>query len=316
MKLDPKHLFAIASINRTGGLTGAARELNTSQPALSRLVADLEARLGAPLFDKRVRPWRLTALGVSLAQQGQVIQIAQERAGRAVEQFLVGDDGVIRVGGTPFFVDAIVSGMVAEFQKSYGNIRVDQSYGYPDQLIKLLLGGEIDVAICPIDVLDEELDLDFTPLLAARNVVACRADHPLVGKPNLKPDALLNYPWIAPPPGSPLNLDLRSSLARLELERVRIAYSGGTLASVVNHLRISDCMAVLPHSVVFAMRQRGGISALPIELEAPTRTLGLLTTGGSNQPRSIVNFADHLIASFDLIRDQIRRHEEIIVWGR
>lgn len=315
MKLDSKHLFAIAAIDRCGGLTGAARELNTSQPALSRLVSDLEARLGAALFDKRVRPWRLTALGDSLAQQGQVIQIAQERAGRAVEEFIVGDDGLIRVGGTPFFVDAIVSGMVAEFQKTFGNIRVDQSYGYPGQLIRSLLAGEIDIAICPIDVVDEEHDLDFVPLLPARNVVACRNDHPLVGKLNLKSEALLNYPWIAPPPGSPLNLDLRSSLARLELDRVRIAYSGGTLASVVNHLRISDCLAILPHSVVFAMRKTGGVSALPIELEAPPRTLGFLTTGG-NQPKSIANFADHLITSFDLIRDQIRRHEDIVVWGR
>lgn len=314
MKIQPNHLIAVAAIDELGGLTSAARKLRTSQAALSRLVSDLEARLGAALFEKRTRPWRTTALGAALVQEGRVIQGAQQRAAGAIEQFKTGDGGVVRAGGTPFFVDAIISGIVAEFQAMHTRIRVDQSYGYPEELISNILKGAIDIAICPIDILDENLELTFTPLLPARNVVACRNEHPLVGKPIDDPAALLEYPWIAPPPGSPLNQDLRSSLARLKLERFRIAYSGGTLASVVNHLRASNSLAVLPHSVVFAMRGTGGISALRLELVAPPRTLGMLLPN-RNQSKVVTNFADHLNGTFDKLRDQIRRHEEIVVWG-
>lgn len=100
----------------------------------------------------------------------------------------------------------------------------------------------------------------------------------------------------------------------MKLERFRIAYSGGTLASVVNHLRASNSLAVLPHSVVFAMRGTGGISALRLELVAPPRTLGMLLPN-RNQSKVVTNFADHLNGTFDKLRDQIRRHEEIVVWG-
>ncbi len=314
MKILPSHLVSIATIDDLGGLTAAARKLKTSQAALSRVVSDMELRLGAALFDKRIRPWRLTALGAALAQEGRVIQGAQARVSRAIEQFKTGDEGVVRVGGTPFFVDAIISGIVASYHETHHRIRVDQSYGYPDDLIAGMQRGDIDIAICPIDILDESLELTFTPLLPARNVVACRDGHPLAGHPIDDPEVLLDYPWIAPPPGSPLNQDLRSSLASLELQRFRIAYSGGTLASVVNHLRASDSLAVLPHSVVFAMRGNGGISALRLELVAPTRSLGMLLPHGT-QARAVSNFADHLINTFDQLRDRIRRHEQIVVWG-
>lgn len=313
MNIPPKHLIAVAVIDEFGGLTAAARNLRTSQAALSRLVSDLEARLGAKLFDKRSRPWRLTPIGATLVHEGRVVQAAQERVARSIEQFNTGEEGIIRVGGTPFFVDAIVSGIIASFQQIHTRIRVDQSYGYPEKLFSSMRLGEIDIAICPVDILDEDLELTFTPLLRARNVVACRKDHPLAGRAIENPEALLEFPWIVPPPGSPLNQDLRSSLARLKLERFRISYSGGTLASVINHLRVSDSLTILPHSVVFAMRG-SGISAIQIELEAPTRNLGMLLPGG-RQSKAVEEFARHLASTFDMMRDQIRRHEEIVVWG-
>ena len=49
------------------------------------------------------------------------------------------------------------------------------------------------------------------------------------------------------------------------------------------------------------------------ELVAPTRSLGMLLPHGT-QARAVSNFADHLIAIFDRLRDQIRRHEEIVIW--
>ncbi len=241
------------------------------------------------------------------------MQAAQERVSRSIEQFNTGEEGTIRIGGTPFFIDAIVAGIIASFQKKYTRVRVDQSYGYTDTLFSSVRQGKIDIAICPVDSLEGNLDLTFTPLLRARNVIACRKDHQLVGQAIKDPEVLLDYPWIIPPPGSPLNQDMRLSLAQLKLDRFRIAYSGGTLASVTNHLIASDSLTVLPHSVVFAMRG-SGISAIQIELEAPTRTLGMVMPSG-RQSKAVENFTQHLASTFDQLSGQIRRHEEIVVWG-
>src|SRR6266478_5987589 len=64
----------------------------------------------------------------------------------------VGASGVVRVGGTPFFMDALIVGMIAEFQNKSPEVRVEQSYGYLPELRAAINADCIDLAICPIDV--------------------------------------------------------------------------------------------------------------------------------------------------------------------
>lgn len=320
MKIDPRHLMQLAAIVDAGGMTEGAALVGSTQPALSRTVAMLEARLGEPLFLRGRRPLEPTPLGKTLAEQGAAILIAADRASKAVESFRRGESGAIRIGGTPFFMDALISGMVASFQKAVPGVRVDQSYGYTVDLAARIRGGRLDLAICPIEVLEEDEDdeagLAFEEILPGRNVVACRAGHPLLERKPVKPAALLDYPWIEPPPGSPLNADLRTTLLALRADRIRISYAGGSLASIVNHMIGSDSLAVLPHSVVFAMRRNGEISALPLQLEHPPRALGVLRPRGPGRLPAAERFAAHVRDEFGKLRDLIRRHEQVVIWGR
>jgi LysR family glycine cleavage system transcriptional activator len=60
------NLIAFDAIARHGTLTRAAKELNVSQPAISRRLAALEADLGHALFDRRTKPLALTGSGKEL----------------------------------------------------------------------------------------------------------------------------------------------------------------------------------------------------------------------------------------------------------
>ena len=103
---------------------------------------------------------------------------------------------------------------------------------------------QIDLAICPIDILDEGSGLEFQQILPGRNVVACRVTHPLLLKRRPQPAHLLDYPWIAPPPGSPLLADLRSMLLSFGATEIKIRYSGGSLMSVVNYMKAADALTI------------------------------------------------------------------------
>jgi len=59
-------LVAFECAARLGNFSRAAQELNTSQSAVSRHIADLEARLGVPLFERRNRRVALNAPGTQL----------------------------------------------------------------------------------------------------------------------------------------------------------------------------------------------------------------------------------------------------------
>ena len=315
MKIDERHLAQLAATVEAGSVTEGAARLNLTQPALSRTLAALERRVGEPLFVHGRRPLRPTELGAALADHGARILAASRRASETIERHRRGDAGLVRVGGTPFFMDALVGDMIARFQGGAPDVRVAQSYGYTEELVRQVRTDRLDLALCPIDLLDEGAGLQFVELLPGRNVVACRPGHPLAnGRAGRRAD-LLDYPWVAPPPGSPLYADLRRLLQILGASEVDIRFSGGSLGSVLSYLGASDALAILPHSVVFAHRHAGTVTALPIDVEHPPRALGLLRAADGAQAPAVARFGAHVEAAFGELRHLIRRHERAVVWG-
>src|SRR5271163_3241390 len=104
MKLDERHLIQLAAVVQAGGVSEGGALLGLSQPAVSRTLSMLEKRVGEPLFLKGRRPLRPTPLGRALAEHGQLILAASHKASEAVDSFRIGASGVVRVGGTPFFM--------------------------------------------------------------------------------------------------------------------------------------------------------------------------------------------------------------------
>lgn len=315
MKIDERHLIQLAAVVKTGGVTEGAAILGLAQSAVSRTLSMLEKRVGEPLFVKGRRPLQPTPLGISLAEHGVVMLAASRKASDLLDSFRIGKSGTVRVGGTPFFMDALIAGLCAQFQITHPDVRIEQSYGYFSDLKAALKADQIDLAICPIDILEEGSGLEFQQILPGRNVIACRVTHPLLLKRRPQPSDLLEYPWVAPPLGSPLLADLRALLLSLGATEIKIRYSGGSLMGVINYLTAADALTVMPHSVVFAQRKANTITALPINIPHPERALAILKRSDAPRSPAVDQFAASVGAGFRNLRHLIKRHEEAVIWG-
>ncbi|MGR3524509.1 MAG: LysR substrate-binding domain-containing protein [Paracoccaceae bacterium] len=178
-----------------------------------------------------------------------------------------------------------------------------------------LLSNQLDLAICPIGIVDAGSGFEFTEILPGRNVVACNTRHPLLKKRRLSPTDLLDYPWIAPLPGSPLLADLHAILLSIGMSEVSIRYSGGSLLSVLNYLEETEALTVLPHSVIFAFRQSGRVTVLPTPIPQPERSLGILRVKTAARLPASEKLSQHIVTRFDDLRALIKRHENTVVWG-
>lgn len=303
MELDPKHLSTLHVIRERGGLTAAAALLGTSQPALSRLVADIEIRLGAPVFDRTTRPWRMTSLGEALAMQGSAVSVAISRATHAIEQFKGGTDGLLKLGGTPYLSDAVLTPMIVAFQSKVPDVRVDQSHAYTAQLLRRLRRREVDLVIAPVDSMDISQGFTSRRLAPAKNIIACRQGHPLTLKSKPSPQTLLDYRWISPPADSPLAADMRNLLNNLGVQDVRSAFSGGSLSSVVQVLEQSDCLAVLPENVLNQLIKRYSVTALNLKLSTPTRSVAMITNADDVRSYLLSEFLNFLEIEFQSLSD-------------
>jgi DNA-binding transcriptional LysR family regulator len=315
MKLSETHLIQLAAVVDAGSVSKGAAALGMSQPALSRSLATLEARIGKPIFHRGRRPLEATAIGLRLAAHGRRILFESRRASEAVDNLLRGTDGIVRISGVPFFMDAMISRIIAEFQNTRPDVTFEQSYGNLTEVSRGLLGDQIDLGIIPLGSSAVPDGLVFRSILAARNVVACRTGHPLLRQRRLAMTDLDQYPWIAPLPGSPLMADLMAIRLSLGNDLV-IRYSGGSLLSVMNYMSETDALAVLPFSVVFAERKQNRIVVLPVDIPQPQRQLGILMRADATTNPAAAGFARFVADAFESMEALIKRHESAVVWRR
>src|SRR5258708_32265846 len=69
--MNLKRLQAFRAVFEAGSVTRAAEQLHTTQPALSRLIADLEAELGLALFVRQRRRLVPTAEGRTFPREAE-----------------------------------------------------------------------------------------------------------------------------------------------------------------------------------------------------------------------------------------------------
>lgn len=314
MKIDPRHLEMLFAIVEKGGLSEGADMLGKSQPSLSRSLALLEQRIGVPLFEKDRRPLRPTGVGIALSNEGRRIYEAGRSSSQILEQYRGGKSGAVRVGGTPFFFDGVISGMLAGFQFAHPDVRIDQDYGYMNDLVPKLRDGSLDMAVLPMRGSSIPDDIAFEQILPGRNVIACRAGHPLARRGSVKLAEIAQFPWIAPPAGSPLYQDLRTVLKEIGINDFKVSFTGGSLSATVNILTGSDALTVLPFSVVFMMRNQQSVSALSIRIGDPDRHLGILKLNDQKLKPAAQRVYNYVRHEFETLASSITRVSQDTVW--
>ena len=314
MKIDPRHLEILAAIISEGGLVEGANHLGKSQPSVSRSLSLLEQRVGAPLFEKGRRPLRPTELCLDLAKEGRAILEAGDSASTIVASYFSGKQGLVRLAGPPIFMDGVINPLLAIFQVQYPDVRIEQGYDYIEEALRRTRIGALDVVIGPLrrDALPE--DFEFEELLPGRNVIACGSLHPLLRRGTIRLADIADYPWIAPPTESPLYQDLRTTLASIGIHDFRVSFSGGSLASITNILAQTDALTVLPHSVVVTIQNQKAVRALPIRIDHPERSLGVLRPIKAPSRPSVARLIRFLRAECSQLLSTISAKEKNQLW--
>jgi DNA-binding transcriptional LysR family regulator len=114
LPFDLRALEVFLAVCESGGMAVAARRLGITQPAVSQTVAELEARTGTLLFDRRVRPLGLTQAGAVLRQRASMLLAEARQIGPLLREVGQGRLPFLRVG----MVDSLnraLTGALARF---------------------------------------------------------------------------------------------------------------------------------------------------------------------------------------------------------
>lgn len=179
LSLKSARLF-VAAADR-GTVSAGAQAIAVSQPAATKILAQLEASLGGALFERTGRRLVLTALGAALLPRARtLVQTAADMEGEA-GRWRTGGAGALTIGVGPSVEYSFLPGAVARLYQTGRDIALTVRAGPAARLIEQLRGGELDLVAADIGAVEGPDDLTLMAL-PEEGVAACvREGHALLG---------------------------------------------------------------------------------------------------------------------------------------
>src|SRR6187402_3285590 len=184
MNISMRQLRAFLAVASHRHFRRAAEALHLSQPAVSRLIADLEAELDVRLFDRSTREVVPTEAGRYLEQAA--ARVLDELDGVLTHVRTQSDPlrGRVRLAAVPTLSAGLVPPAIEIILR-------DQSQA---QVLDAVRGGEVDFGLTVEPATPEEFDTET--ILRDPFRVVCRADHPFATKRHVAWKALEHEPLI------------------------------------------------------------------------------------------------------------------------
>jgi DNA-binding transcriptional LysR family regulator len=134
------------TVAETGSINRAAHVLHRSQPAITRQLQQLEAKLGASLFDRRTKPATLTTAGkMALEQCRQILQaVAGLKAGMAENQEAVGE---LRIGISHSLAEVVLIEVTDCLRRLLPKVKLHITTAWSTDLLERVRAKELDFAL-------------------------------------------------------------------------------------------------------------------------------------------------------------------------
>ena len=190
-----KHLAYFIAAADAGGITGAARKLNVSQPSISAAIAELERRLGLQLFLRHhAQGLSLTAAGRRLLGQARQLIAHADELRLAALDLGGGLAGQLDLGCFITFAPWIVPGLLRGFARQFPDAQVRLHESHVQGVLAGLRSGESEVALT-YD-LDLGPDILFEPLGEVPLHAVLPAAHRLARSPAVRLAELAEEPLV------------------------------------------------------------------------------------------------------------------------
>lgn len=188
MKLCWDDLQYFVVVSEQGSMSAAARKLKLGQPTLSRRIAELEAVIGEPLFERKSQGTVLTAAGRKLLPAAQSMAEWANEAERQAQSHTYLPQGTVRVAAPPGIAREILVPLALKLAQEHPEVKLHVLSGIE---VLNLARGEADVSLRTSRPTDADLvclsELHTPMRVYAANTYAAQL---------ATPPKLAELPWI------------------------------------------------------------------------------------------------------------------------
>ncbi len=193
--MNAKQLNAFRAVMLSGSMVGAARMLYVSQPAVTRLIKDLEESCGFALFERRNSRLFATPEGNAFYQEVKQHFIGLENLSQTATQIRMNKTGRLRIAAMPALAHSILPGTVSQFLNDRQDVSLTLVTTSSVEVTRLIAAQQHDLGIVMLPM--EQREVRFGPCFRLNCRLIMQPDHPLAGKAVIEAKDLRDEPYVA-----------------------------------------------------------------------------------------------------------------------
>jgi DNA-binding transcriptional LysR family regulator len=298
--VELRHLTYFREVARREHVSDAARDLNISQPAITKQLKDLERELGVRLFEPSGRRIKLTAAGQALLRHAETILLQVELARHELQSFSAEIGGRVSIGAPPSVGERLLPNALHEFHTMYSRVELKVHEGSTAALMRLLSAGELDLAVVSLPVAHPGVEVE--PLFEEDLVVVVDAGHRLAGREAVRIAELREETFLLYSPGGFIR-DATLGACRAAGFTPKVALDSGSMELLLRLAEAGLGVAIIPPLALTGQERLWRLSLVDPPL---SRTMGLAVSTERPPTRAAVELRSHLRRQIATWREAVR----------
>jgi DNA-binding transcriptional LysR family regulator len=278
-RLRLRDLKLLDAVVQWGSIAKAASQLNLTQPAASKAIAQLERTLGVRLLDRSTYGVEPTLYGRALLKRGVAIFDEVRQGVKEIEFLADPTAGELRIGCGEVFVAGLLPAIIERLRRQYPRIvcHVDQGSTANTPDFRELRERRVDLVIAHISEAFEDDDLSAEVLFRERTFVVAGKRSRWARRRKISLAELVDESWLLVPSNSLSFAMIEEAFAAQGLKM-----PAPSIVSFSVHLRNSllptgRYLAYLPGSFMHFGAMRSSFKALPVDFPVKPRPVAVIT---------------------------------------
>jgi DNA-binding transcriptional LysR family regulator len=290
-RLDLVSLSLFVNVVRSGSISKGAAMAHLAIGAASKRITDLEAAVGAELFERHSRGVTPTAAGQALARHAQRILSDVNLLAAELADHASGIVGVVRLWANTSAITQFLPRDIAAFAQATPGVRIELEELNSNEVVLAVLEGRADIGIFA----------DRTPALGLhlmnyredRLVMVVPAGHPLAGRRAMHFEEALEYDFVSLSQGTSLARRLQAETEALG-RRLKLRIHVRSFDAMCQMVAAGLGVAVLPADAVHALVRSLNLRQVPLKDAWARRQLLIGVRDPDEMTRHVRAMVEHL----------------------
>lgn len=277
-RLRLRDLHTLITVARRGSMAKAAAELAVTQPAVSRVIADMEHTLGVPLLDRKPQGVEPTPFGHTLIKWGDGVFDDLRHAVRDIQSLADPTAGEVCIGSTAPMIEGLLPVVIDRLSRQYPKIYFQVTFS-PNMAYQYdeLRARRLDLILGRVPQPLAHKDLNAEILFDERLYVVAGARNRWTRRRRIELADLIDEPWVLPRPNAAISSFVREVFRVSGMELPRHGVSCGSLQCTYMLMATGRYLGLFPTSLLHFSGNRFALKVLPIKLPMTPPPVGIVT---------------------------------------